>query len=158
MIRLTPNDADGFSNRGATWKLKGDADRAITDLNAAIGLNPKDACAVYNRAAVWSDKGDTQIAPSPTTARRSALIRITPSRSTTAASSGRPKVTKSRAIADYREAIRLNPNVAFYYLNRGDAWRDKGDNERAIADYSEAIRLDPTSALTLRRLAKQKQR
>src|SRR5262249_52469024 len=51
-----------------------------------------------------------------------------------------------RAIADYSEAIRLNPKLATAYYNRGIAWRAKGDLDRAIADYSEAIRLDPKLA------------
>jgi tetratricopeptide (TPR) repeat protein len=44
-----------------------------------------------------------------------------------------------RAIADYSEAIRLDPKYASAYNNRGTACRAKGDNDRAIADYSEAI-------------------
>jgi tetratricopeptide (TPR) repeat protein len=47
------------------------------------------------------------------------------------------------AIADYDQAIRLNPGDHFAFNNRGNTWRDKGDLDRAIADYSEALRLDP---------------
>jgi tetratricopeptide (TPR) repeat protein len=52
-----------------------------------------------------------------------------------------------RAIADYAEAIRLNPKYALAFNNRGNAWAAKGDYDRAIADYTEAIRLDPKGAL-----------
>ncbi len=48
-----------------------------------------------------------------------------------------------RAIADYNEAIRLNPQDAGFFNSRGDAWLDKKDYDRAIADFSEAIRLIP---------------
>jgi tetratricopeptide (TPR) repeat protein len=48
-----------------------------------------------------------------------------------------------RAIADYSEAIRLDPRSAFAYNNRGRAYREKGDDDRAIADLNEAIKLDP---------------
>jgi lipoprotein NlpI/predicted aspartyl protease len=51
-----------------------------------------------------------------------------------------------KAIADFDEAIRLNPQDALTYGNRGYAWYRKGDNDRAIADYSEAIRLNPLGA------------
>ncbi len=47
------------------------------------------------------------------------------------------------AIADYNEAIRLDPKSAKAYNNRGNAYAAKGNNDRAIADYTEAIRLDP---------------
>jgi tetratricopeptide (TPR) repeat protein len=51
-----------------------------------------------------------------------------------------------QAIADYTQAIRLDPNYAAVYNNRGNAYDDKGDNDRAIADYTQAIRLDPNYA------------
>src|SRR5271157_6008370 len=48
------------------------------------------------------------------------------------------------AIADYNEAIRLNPGSAgVAHQGRGRAWRAKKDYDKAIADYNEAIRLDP---------------
>ena len=47
------------------------------------------------------------------------------------------------AIADYNEAIRLNPKNSIAYNNRGNAYDDKGDLAHAIADYNEAIRLNP---------------
>src|SRR5665647_2576040 len=52
-----------------------------------------------------------------------------------------------RAIADYNEAIRLDPKHAKAFFGRGIAFSDKGDNDRAIADFNEAIRLDPKSAM-----------
>jgi tetratricopeptide (TPR) repeat protein len=51
-----------------------------------------------------------------------------------------------RAISDYTEAIRLKPNYAKAYYNRGNAYREKGDYDRAISDYNEAIRLNPKDA------------
>jgi tetratricopeptide (TPR) repeat protein len=48
-----------------------------------------------------------------------------------------------RAIAEYDEAIRLDPDYTNAYTNRGNVWHDKGDYDRAIADYSAAIRLAP---------------
>jgi lipoprotein NlpI len=52
-----------------------------------------------------------------------------------------------RAIADYDQAIRLDPKNANVYTNRGNAYRSKGDYDRAIADQDQAIRLDPKYAL-----------
>ena len=48
-----------------------------------------------------------------------------------------------KAIADYTEAIRLDPKNAEAYCNRGHAYEEKGDYDKAIADCTEAIRLDP---------------
>jgi tetratricopeptide (TPR) repeat protein len=51
------------------------------------------------------------------------------------------------AIADFNEAIRLDPRYATAYMNRGRAWYAKKEYDRAIADYGEAIRLDPKFAV-----------
>jgi tetratricopeptide (TPR) repeat protein len=48
-----------------------------------------------------------------------------------------------KAIADYTEAIRLDPKLAMAYCNRGVAYGSKGEYDKAIADCTEAIRLDP---------------
>jgi len=52
----------------------------------------------------------------------------------------------AKAIADYTEMIRIDPNDAEAYLARGNAFAELGDHRGAIADYSEAIRVDPKSA------------
>ena len=59
----------------------------------------------------------------------------------------RDKNDLDHAIADFNEAIRLDPKLAMAFLGRGIAFSDKGDNDRAIADLTEAIRLDPKSAM-----------
>jgi tetratricopeptide (TPR) repeat protein len=46
-------------------------------------------------------------------------------------------------IADYTEALRLNPNIAVAYYNRGLSLYQKGDYDSAIVDYSDALRIDP---------------
>ena len=53
-----------------------------------------------------------------------------------------------RAIADFTEAIRLDPNPDLAYQWRGDAYSDKGEYDKAIADYTESIRLDPNNEET----------
>ncbi|NDA09119.1 MAG: tetratricopeptide repeat protein [Alphaproteobacteria bacterium] len=50
------------------------------------------------------------------------------------------------AIADYDEAIRLNPELAEAFNNRGNAKSTLEDYQGAIADYDEAIRLKPDDA------------
>lgn len=50
------------------------------------------------------------------------------------------------AIADYDEAIRLNPKYYRAYYNRSIARLDRGDLDGALDDANEAIRLNPQSA------------
>lgn len=48
------------------------------------------------------------------------------------------------AIADYNQAIKLNPKFAQAYHNRGVAYDHKGDFDRAIQDFDHAIKLKPS--------------
>ncbi len=50
------------------------------------------------------------------------------------------------AIADYNQALKLDPNFAKAYYNRGLAYYYKKDYDRTIADYNQALKLDPSSA------------
>ena len=47
------------------------------------------------------------------------------------------------AIASFTEAIRLDPNSAMAYRDRGLAYEGKGDHDKALADYTEALRINP---------------
>lgn len=51
-----------------------------------------------------------------------------------------------RAIADYNEAIRLNPNNGLAFNERALAYEAKGDFDRALADLNEAVKLDSGNA------------
>ncbi|HEV3165287.1 MAG TPA: tetratricopeptide repeat protein, partial [Isosphaeraceae bacterium] len=46
------------------------------------------------------------------------------------------------AIADYNEAIRLDPGDPWQYNNRAITWTDKQDYPRAIEDFASAVRLN----------------
>jgi tetratricopeptide (TPR) repeat protein len=48
-----------------------------------------------------------------------------------------------QAVAEFTEALRLDPKNATAYSNRAYVYSGKGDTDRAIADLTEAIRLDP---------------
>jgi tetratricopeptide (TPR) repeat protein len=55
-----------------------------------------------------------------------------------------------RAMADFNEAIRLDPRLARAFAGRGGAWAKQGNADRAIADFNQAIQLDPYDALALK--------
>jgi tetratricopeptide (TPR) repeat protein len=50
------------------------------------------------------------------------------------------------AMADYNEAIRLDPTYSSAYDNRGNVKRQKGELNGAMADIDQAIRLNPKNA------------
>ena len=47
------------------------------------------------------------------------------------------------AIAEFDEAIRLDPELATAYMARGSIHAGLGQYDRAVADYAEFIRLNP---------------
>ena len=51
-----------------------------------------------------------------------------------------------KCISAYDQAIRLNPDYARVYNNRGNANSRLGQHKAAVADYDEAIRLNPDYA------------
>jgi tetratricopeptide (TPR) repeat protein len=50
------------------------------------------------------------------------------------------------AIADYTQAIRLDPNFDYAYINRGLCRFQLKDFQGAIADYTQALRINPNFA------------
>src|SRR5262249_41954788 len=58
-----------------------------------------------------------------------------------------------KAVADFSEAIRLDPKNAAIFANRGNAYRHLGSWDKAIADYSKAIALSPDNPNALNNLA-----
>jgi tetratricopeptide (TPR) repeat protein len=68
------------------------------------------------------------------------------------------KGENDHAIADYDQAIKLDPKNALAFNNRGNVYGANGDSDRAIADYDQAIKLNPKYAAALynRGIAKQR--
>ncbi|MDX2097908.1 MAG: tetratricopeptide repeat protein [Leptolyngbyaceae cyanobacterium bins.59] len=46
------------------------------------------------------------------------------------------------AIADFTQAIKLNPNYSLAYYNRGTCRRKLGDNKGAVEDFTKAIQIN----------------
>jgi tetratricopeptide (TPR) repeat protein len=51
-----------------------------------------------------------------------------------------------RAVQDFDQTIRLDPNFALAFANRGNVYNDMREYDHAIRDYNQAIRLDPNFA------------
>jgi serine/threonine protein kinase/predicted Zn-dependent protease len=144
-IRLKPDYADAYINRGAAKIELGDIQGAIADYNEAIRLKPDSAIAYGIRGVAKSALGDIQGA----IADYNEAIHLKPDSAIAYGSRGTAKYAlgdKKGAITDYNEAIRLNPNYEKAYYNRGAAKIELGDIQGAIADYNEAIRLKPDYA------------
>ncbi len=138
-IRLKPDYADAFNNRGNVRSAKGDLEGALRDYNEAIRLKPDHADAFNNRGNVRSAKGDSEGALQD----YSEAIRLKPDYAAAFNNRGNARYDKGDlegALQDYTEALQLKPDHALAFYNRGIARRAKGDPEGALQDYNEAIR------------------
>jgi tetratricopeptide (TPR) repeat protein len=149
-IRVDPNYAAGFSNRGVAYMKKEDYDRAIADFDEAIRVDPNYADGFSNRGLAYVEKEDYDRAITDF----DEAIRIDPNYAAGFSNRGIAYLQKEdydRAITDFDQAIRLDPQSAKAYGGRALVFHLKNDYDRAIADYGEAIKLDPdfTSAIDL---------
>jgi tetratricopeptide (TPR) repeat protein len=142
-IRLHPNWALAYANRGLAYAGKHEWQLAITDCSEAIRLNPNDNLAYSHRGLAQlglahAGKGSWDLE----------ILRLANSQNY--ANRGSAQMGKRRwdeAIADFVEAIRLDPKYGRGYVLRARAHAPKGDWNEVIADCTEAIRLDPRDAV-----------
>jgi tetratricopeptide (TPR) repeat protein len=145
-IRLKPDYAEAFNNRGIARKAKGDLDGAIADFNQAIRLQPDCAETFCVRGLARDAKGDLDGA----IADYNQATLLKPDFAYPFFFRGIARKVKGDpdgAIADFNETIRLKPDHAASFHCRGLARRKKGDLGGALADYDQAIRLNPDDAI-----------
>ena len=53
------------------------------------------------------------------------------------------------AIADFTKAIEQQPQMAFFYVDRGAALRELGRYDEAEKDFARAVELDPGLKITV---------
>src|SRR5580658_5665112 len=145
-IRLKPDYAEAFNNRGLARYHNGDLGGALQDYDEAIRLRPDDADAFINRGLTRYYKEDVEGALQD----YDEAIRLKPDYAGAFNNRGnarRAKGDMEGALQDYNEAIRLKADFGFAINGRGVARRAKGDVEGALQDFTEAIRLNPEDAI-----------
>jgi tetratricopeptide (TPR) repeat protein len=140
VIRLKPDDAYAYHNRGISRRSIGDLDGAIKDYSEAIRLKPDYVDAYSNRGAAHKEKGDLDEAVTDC----SEAIHLKPDYAY--AYNNRGAARKERgdtddAIKDYSKAIHLKPDYVVAYFNRALLWEQKKNFSKAIADYQKYLDL-----------------
>ena len=141
-IRINPNHAASFANRGVAHARKENYDRAIDDYDQAIRIKPTYVDAFTNRGVAHARKGDYDRAIQD----YDEAIRLDDHYANAFYARGnayRRIGDYDRAIEDYNEAIRLNPKHANAFSNRAIAYGRKGEYNRAMESYDQAIGIDP---------------
>ena len=151
-IRLNPQHADAYNNRGVEYQALGELDQALADYSEAIRLDPDYAIAYSNRGALREMQGDYNGA----FADNDRAIRLD-SRSTEAyygrGGSYYHQGDLDAAIADFKKAIRLDADYTNAYVARGEAYFSKGDYRKALEDFSKANTQQPAFDYALAGLA-----
>ncbi len=54
---------------------------------------------------------------------------------------------QDKAIANYNQALVMDPTMAWAYVNRSNSWLNKGEYDKAIADCNQALAINPNLAM-----------
>ena len=147
-IQLKPDYAVAYHSRGDAHRQQGRPRPHHRRLHRAIQLKPDGADMYHNRGGAYANKSKHDRAVTNYTEPYKSGPTV-PTRTTTVAV---PTPTKGSTTAPsrLRRAIRIKPDYADAYHNRGGAYADKGEYDRAIADFTTAIRIKPDHAETYR--------
>jgi tetratricopeptide (TPR) repeat protein/spermidine synthase len=141
-IEQDPQFVEAYVNRGSAYAQTGDAARALTDYNAALGIDADDALALYSRAEWYNRQGDA----SKALADYNAALRQNPDMISALYNRGKLHMRLDElpmAEADFTRIIELNPRHAEAYNSRGIIHGMRGNHAQALADFNEALNLDP---------------
>lgn len=164
-IRLKPDYIEAYIGRGSVKSLTGQGEAAINDYTEAIRLKPDYAEAYYDRGSLkrkyeqyteaFADF-DEAIRLKPDFAEaynsRGALkIQYQLNQGYTRGIDGlellKTQHQDESILADFDEAIRLKPDFAEAYVDRGNTKRLLGKKREALSDYNKAIQIKPDYAL-----------
>jgi len=137
-IRIDPNYAAAYFIRGLTSE-KVRSFGELEDYTEAIRLDPNYADAYYARGIRYADVGYSRIL-------NDSCIGDDVTLSSACILYENYKIAYGyyeKAIEDYTEVIRIDPNYADAYTNRGFAYYIRGQYEKAVQDYDQAVWLDP---------------
>lgn len=143
-IRLSPHDPDLYVNKGITLEKYGESGQANAAYAKALEINPEHALAYFNLQALSSKLNQAQ-----STRLLDSAIAHNTSLPYAYAERGYLNLSNKKykeALADYNQAIKINPKEADYYLNRGIIHEKLKQFAEAYNDYSFAIQLDESLA------------
>jgi tetratricopeptide (TPR) repeat protein len=147
-IKLEPNLAVSYNNRGLISMATGNYDQAIADFSQTLKLLPdvKDSDHVIrqngsqlgtfnpsNREVPTVNLLFTELSDYPVYLNRGGAYLS--------------KGDYDHALADFNQAIKLQPDGVFAYVNRVAVYFAKQDFDRALADINQVIKLQPDFAL-----------
>ena len=145
VLRLNPNLAVAYNNRGNAKHGIGQYEDAIKDRDKAIQLDP-------NYAVAYNNRGNAKRAMSQyedAIKDYDKALQLDLNLAVAYNNRGNTKHEMGQhedAIKDCDKALQLDPNLAVAYNNRGNAKHAMGQHEDAIKDYDKTMQLAPNYA------------
>jgi tetratricopeptide (TPR) repeat protein len=128
--------------RGRAFNAKHQPELAVSDFTKAIAIDPRLAPAFSERASAYIALQRVDLAISDCT--EATVINPTNAIYPTGNAYWRAKQL-DKALGEYGDAIRLQPDFPLVYMNRGLVEAEQGTMDAAVRDLTEAIQLDPSS-------------
>jgi tetratricopeptide (TPR) repeat protein len=173
-IAARVEDVDIFVHRSNFYARRQDFARALTEANKAVQLAPNYPASLFARAGAYHFLNRQELALDDLTSAIDIDLQAVKPPSGWANSVRTPSQLaqeydcratvyeaigdRERAIADYQEAICLEPNKASSWINLADLYKRQGDLQQAMSCYSQAVHEEPDNPLCwfgLARLFKQ---
>jgi len=152
VLKINPNNADIYYNRGLAWAYKRDLENAISDYTKALEIKKDFKDAYHNRGLLFSKMGKYNLAILDFTK----ALQLNPDNSQklniifNRAYAWSEMNHFEKAIEGYTEALKIhemskvNPSdLPEVYYYRGESWYGKGNLDNAISDYTKAIQKKP---------------
>ena len=153
-LEVDPRVPSGLGVRATIWASKKEYDRALSDADEFIRQEPKATHGYSIRAYIFAEmtRFDDAIADS------NRLVDLALAGQKFVGGANASPIYNDRAnvyfkkgdfdksIADFDQALRLDPQNAASYVGRADCWRAKGNLDKAVEDLERAIRVNPKLA------------
>ena len=147
LINNDPYRASGYNNRALIWKMMGEHEKSIADFSVAIKLAPKNAKYYANRGDAWRRTGNLERALLDQD-RAIELYAGGPGIAlglTLRGETLRYMGEYDRALSDFNQAIRIEPDYAPALTGRGLTFERIGDLERAKSEFRTALSISENS-------------
>ena len=145
-VDVTSANAYAQYNLGVVLTKEGRLDEGIARFREALRIKPDYADVHIDLGNALTTRGATDEAIAGVHNRRTPATRITPRRALCWETCFARVGGHSEASAQYREAIRLRPDLAQAHNELGNALTDAGQFAEAATEYAEAVRLAPDFA------------
>jgi tetratricopeptide (TPR) repeat protein len=155
-LRLDAKNTPAYNNRGSLHLDKKEYDAAVKDYSSAIEINPSYVIAYMGRGEAYRETNDLDhaiddykkaLSLNPSDERKKLIEKAL---SSVYVNRGVGQKNSNDELADYDEAIQLNPSNTAALNNRGAFYNNKGEYDRAIQDLDLGVKLKPDFSLAFR--------